>query len=156
MEDDPNQHRSPAFQQLQMRWTDQHQYPHSHHGTPAQEYTEYGWGTPQIPNESGTFVHRPGLQSLQPLVMPPWPSMLNNGPSRTNYYPSVVPPTQVSSTVSPTPSMTPVSASSTRSGSTPRRTLTDDERRQMCQYHEANPGKKQTEIGSKSITCNDS
>lgn len=151
MEDESNQHRSPAFQQLQMRWTDQNQYPHSHQGTPAQEYDEYSWGSSPMPIDSGPFVHRPGPQSLQPLVtsvMPPWPSMLNNGTNRANYYPTVVPPTQAS-TISPTPSITPVSASSARSGSAPRRTLTDDERRKMCQYHEANPNKKQNEIGGK-------
>jgi hypothetical protein len=32
--------------------------------------------------------------------------------------------------------------------STPRRTLTDDDRRRMCQYHEDNPTVKQTEIGA--------
>ncbi|KAI9727681.1 MAG: hypothetical protein M1828_005909 [Chrysothrix sp. TS-e1954] len=30
---------------------------------------------------------------------------------------------------------------------TPRRTLTDDDRRKMCLYHDENPSKKQTEIG---------
>lgn len=32
--------------------------------------------------------------------------------------------------------------------SQPRRTLTDDDRRRMCQYHEDNPTVKQTEIGA--------
>ena len=31
--------------------------------------------------------------------------------------------------------------------STPRKTLTDSDRRRMCQYHEENPSVKQTEIG---------
>jgi hypothetical protein len=30
---------------------------------------------------------------------------------------------------------------------TPRRTLTDDDRRRMCKYHEEHPQIKQTEIG---------
>ncbi|KAL9053552.1 MAG: hypothetical protein Q9162_004719 [Coniocarpon cinnabarinum] len=32
---------------------------------------------------------------------------------------------------------------------TPRRTLTDNDRRKMCQYHQEHPTKKQTEIGEK-------
>jgi hypothetical protein len=38
----------------------------------------------------------------------------------------------------------------TTGGSTPRRTLTDDDRRRMCEYHESHPGVKQTEIGGMS------
>jgi hypothetical protein len=58
------------------------------------------------------------------------------------------------------PMATPVSASTTlvtgtsfttTGGSTPRRTLTDDDRRRMCEYHESHPGVKQTEIGGMSV-----
>ena len=45
------------------------------------------------------------------------------------------------------PIVTPVSASSIGSGTVPRRTLTDADRRSMCVYHEENPTLKQTEIG---------
>ncbi|GAB7351206.1 hypothetical protein MBLNU459_g1645t2 [Dothideomycetes sp. NU459] len=79
--------------------------------------------------------------------MPPWPSMLTNNTSRTNYFAPAATPPQVSA-VSSTPLITPVSASSVRSGSTARRTLSEDERRKMCQYHAENPTKKQTEIGA--------
>ncbi|KXL49797.1 hypothetical protein M433DRAFT_74713 [Acidomyces richmondensis BFW] len=43
---------------------------------------------------------------------------------------------------------TPISAVSSRSGSTPRKTLTDQDRRRMCQYAEEHPNSKQTEIGA--------
>lgn len=152
MENDPNIQPNPAFHQIQMRMNGQHQYPHSHHGTPATEYAGFVWPSPP---EGGAFGHsppqRPNHQSLHPLVMPQWPSMLSSQPPPTApvYYPTAIPQGQLG-TVSPAPLMTPVSASSTRSGSTPRRTLTDEERRKMCEYHEQNPSAKQNEIGGKS------
>jgi hypothetical protein len=56
--------------------------------------------------------------------------------------------------------VTPVSASTasttvtlvtTTAGSTPRPTLTDDDRRRICEYHESHPLAKQTEIGGMSM-----
>jgi len=156
MEDDYNhQQPTPVFHQVHMRMDGQQQYPHSYHGTPATEYAGFAWPSPQDPDGSRPFGHspvqRPTHQSLHPLVMPQWPSMLNSQPSQSasNYYPTIVAQAQLS-TVSPTPLMTPVSASSTRSGSTPRRTLTDEERRLMCEFHEQNPNAKQNEIGCQS------
>jgi hypothetical protein len=59
--------------------------------------------------------------------------------------PPPVSATSISTTV------TPVTATG---GSTPRRTLTDDDRRRMCEYHESHPGAKQTEIGGTSpVLC---
>jgi hypothetical protein len=52
------------------------------------------------------------------------------------------------------PMVTPVSASTastTTAGSTSRRTLTDDDRRRICEYHESHPDAKQTEIGGMSV-----
>ena len=43
--------------------------------------------------------------------------------------------------------VTPVTPSG---NSTPRRVLTDDDRRRMCEYHESHPGVKQTDIGGTS------
>lgn len=51
------------------------------------------------------------------------------------------------------PATGPVAMSNTASGhptqatSSPRRTLTDADRRRMCIFHEENPNVKQTEIG---------
>ncbi|CAD0113806.1 unnamed protein product, partial [Aureobasidium uvarum] len=129
-----------------MRWSEQHSYPHSYHGTPAQEYTGFGWGSPQLPMHSAAFSQSPPLrpthQQLQPLMMP-WPSMIG---SQQTFYPHLLPQTQVGTTSPPT--VTPVSAgSSTRSGPSVRKTLSDDDRRRMCKYAEENPTAKQTEIG---------
>ena len=58
------------------------------------------------------------------------------------------------------PLVTPVSATSTSmtitpitktSGSTPRRTLDDEDRRRICEYHESHPGVKQIEISGTSL-----
>jgi hypothetical protein len=50
--------------------------------------------------------------------------------------------------MSSTAPVQPVRKTST-GGSTPRRTLTDEDRRQMCLYHEENKTAKQTDIGGK-------
>ncbi|KAL2753566.1 hypothetical protein ACRALDRAFT_2111757 [Sodiomyces alcalophilus JCM 7366] len=78
-----------------------------------------------------------------PTQQPAWPSMLTNPNS---YSAHSAPPISMPSMVAPTP------AKMTRppgaSQSTPRKTLTDDDRRRMCQYHLENPNMKQTEIGA--------
>jgi hypothetical protein len=74
---------------------------------------------------------------LKPLVMPnlsTWPSMLTNNPG-----PPLAYPLEFSDFMS--------TNLSTVSPSLPRRTLTDDDRRRMCQYHRDYPAVKQTEIG---------
>nr|OQO22320.1 hypothetical protein B0A51_09915 [Rachicladosporium sp. CCFEE 5018]OQO22388.1 hypothetical protein B0A51_10851 [Rachicladosporium sp. CCFEE 5018] len=127
-----------------------HVYPHSHHGTPAQEYAGFNFELPQpAPVDPNTFPlsyqQRPTLQQLQPLVMPQWPSMLNNQSHSTfaPLYPQPVQPSQ------PMQLPTPISAGGSRSATTPRKTLTDADRRRMCQYAEENPTAKQTEIGTR-------
>ena len=128
-----------------------HIYPHSHHGTPAQEYSGFNFGTPQLPMESGTFSsniqHRPMPPQLQPLIMPQWPSMLSSQSHATTYQPMFPQPVQPIQPMSIGPLQTPVSATSGRSTSTPRKTLTDSDRKRMCQYAEDHPNSKQTEIG---------
>ncbi|KAH0272950.1 hypothetical protein KCU91_g6297, partial [Aureobasidium melanogenum] len=146
--DECSEQQHPAtFDGIPMRWLEQQPYPHSYHGTPAQEYTGFGWGSPPLPMHSAAFSQSPPLrpthQQLQPLMMP-WPSMIG---SQQTFYPPLLPQTQVG-TISP-PTVTPVSAgSSTRSGGpSVRKTLSDDDRRRMCKYAEENPTAKQTEIG---------
>ncbi|KAH0276033.1 hypothetical protein KCU91_g4137, partial [Aureobasidium melanogenum] len=147
MDNDSEQQHPATFDSIPMRWSEQQPYPHSYHGTPAQEYTGFGWGSPPLPMHSAAFSQSPPLrpthQQLQPLMMP-WPSMIG---SQQTFYPPLLPQTQVG-TISP-PTVTPVSAgSSTRSGGTSvRKTLSDDDRRRMCKYAEENPTAKQTEIG---------
>jgi hypothetical protein len=66
--------------------------------------------------------------------------------SQSSYVPPIFPTAPVPITPA---SATPASATSTRSqtSSTPRKTLTDADRRRMCLYHEEHPTVKQTEIG---------
>lgn len=137
-----------------------HIYPHSHHGTPAQEYSGFGFNTsPQIPMEPNgfaTFPARPTPPQLSTLIMPPampqWPSQLNNA-AQSGYSASFaqqiqpIQPMMYNQLQTPVSAATPVSASSTRSSSTPRKTLTDADRKKMCQFHERHPNSKQTEIG---------
>jgi hypothetical protein len=146
MEDGSEQQHPTTFDSIPMRWSEQQAYPHSYHGTPAQEYPGFGWGSPPMPMQSAAFSQSPPLrpthQQLQPLMMP-WPSMIG---SQQTYYPPLLPQAQVGTTSPPT--VTPVSAgSSARSGPSVRKTLSDDDRRRMCKYAEENPSAKQTEIG---------
>jgi hypothetical protein len=146
----------PAFQSSpSMTWgRSPHVYPHSHHGTPAQEYSTFHFPSPNLSIGTSTFENampqRPVHQQLQPLVMPQWPSMLNSHPSQP-YQPAYPQPVQPIQPMTLAPLPTPISATSSRSGSTPRKTLTDLDRKQMCQYAEENPTAKQTEIGGMSF-----
>ncbi|KAI4195743.1 MAG: hypothetical protein LQ350_007024 [Teloschistes chrysophthalmus] len=113
-----------------------------------------------------SFYSRPVVTShasnppLYPLIVPQWPSQLTN--------PSISPPTSTpqSSSSAPiltprpiAPSTTPIEPISAIQSAPPvptpipvpqsgRRTLTDQDRQRMCQYHEDNPTVKQTEIGA--------
>ncbi|KAK4541382.1 hypothetical protein LTR36_007983 [Oleoguttula mirabilis] len=128
-----------------------HVYPHSHHGTPAQEFSGFNFSTPQLPMEPSAFNNsmqqRPMHQQLQPLIMPQWPSMLNSQTHTTfqPMYPQHVQPIQP---MSLGPLQSPLSAVSARSAPTPRKTLTDMDRKRMCQYADEHPNAKQTEIGA--------
>lgn len=128
-----------------------HVYPHSHHGTPAQEYSGFNFGSPHLPMEPGAFSsslqQRSVHHQLQPLIMPQWPSMLSSQ-SHTTHQPFFPQPVQPIQPMSIGPLQAPVSATSARSTTTPRKTLTDADRKRMCQYAEDHPNSKQTEIGS--------
>ncbi|KAH9839673.1 hypothetical protein Tdes44962_MAKER08016 [Teratosphaeria destructans] len=142
----------PQFQQSSPIGPWDHIYPHSHHGTPAQEYSGFSFTNPQTSMESGAYSsnmqQRPYAQ-LQPLIMPQWPSMLSTHQAHQQNYQPVYPPSiQPMTPMSAGPVQTPVSTLSSRSTSAPRKTLTDQDRRRMCQYAEEHPHSKQTEIGA--------
>ncbi|KAK3629686.1 hypothetical protein LTR56_017892 [Elasticomyces elasticus] len=122
-----------------------HIYPHSTHGTPAQEYSGFNF-SPEMPMEpsfsSSSIPQRPLPPQLQPLIMPAWPSMLNNS-SHSTFQLMFAQPVQPIQPMLPTP----VSATSMRSTPTPRKTLTDLDPKRMCQYAKEHPNAKQTEIG---------
>ena len=122
---------------------------HSQHASPVQEYNGFTFGPLPIEPMYSTGMHPPRTthHSLQPLTMPQWPSMLT---SQSTYVPPIYPSAPVPVAPASTPaSATPVSATSSRSGHapTPRKTLTDADRRRMCLFHEEHPTTKQAEIG---------
>lgn len=153
MGDEQHQGQETGYPESKGQWVDSNTFNPSHHPSPMHEYNGFAF-TP-LPMESlysGLPSSRTAHQQLQPLIMPQWPSMLT---SQSTYVPPVYPPASI-----PVGSVsTPISASSTstRPASTPRKTLTDSDRRRMCLYHEEHPTVKQTEIGGKltagTITC---
>ena len=153
-------HRPPPPAYADGSWMDLAPFEPSPHLSPAHEYTGFD-DVPTSPNQSMnvstetnlTQIHPPSrpMQALRPLVVPPWPSTLTGLSS----FATPILPTPPSSTVTTVSSsaaslsapISAVSNRSIRSNSTPRRTLTDTDRRRMCRYHEEHPTVKQTEIG---------
>ena len=132
-------------------WVETNHYTASQHQSPIHEYGDYGFmqqtqhhGMPIEPSFTRMPPSAPTHsthQQLLPLIMPShptWPSMLTNP---TNYQspPVAIPSASVPLKMAKLPAI--------HSTSTPRKTLTDADRRRMCQYHEDNPSVKQTEIG---------
>lgn len=133
----------------------------SPHQSPLHEFNGFYMSPPShMEMESHYFrptaTTHPSNPPLYPVIVPQWPSQLTN--------PSVNPPSsqpQTSPVVpsqTPRPLTTPVETPSATQSAPPapipiptppsgRRTLTDQDRRRMCQYHEENPTVKQTEIG---------
>ncbi|KAL8871215.1 MAG: hypothetical protein Q9174_002909 [Haloplaca sp. 1 TL-2023] len=136
----------------------------SPHHSPLNEFngfympTASYMGLDSIYSRPPTTSQPPG-QTLHPLIVPQWPSQLTN--------PSMSPPSSTPQSTSSAPAniprpiaplTTPVEPKSATQSAPPapvpiptppsgRRTLTDQDRRRMCQYHDENPTVKQTEIG---------
>ncbi|RDW83329.1 hypothetical protein BP5796_04820 [Coleophoma crateriformis] len=123
----------------------------SQHQSPVQEYGGYGFLQPMqqqhgMPIEPSFTMPPPPPahtthQQLLPLIMPShptWPSMLTNP---VNYS---APPVAIPSASNQKPQK----LATAHVAPSPRKTLTDNDRRRMCQYHEDNPSVKQTEIGA--------
>ncbi|KAF3770491.1 hypothetical protein M406DRAFT_336156 [Cryphonectria parasitica EP155] len=91
--------------------------------------------------------HHPTLPLLMVPSHPTWPSMLTN-PGSFNTSPPVAIPPASSSTSMPSSSSTVKATRPAAQPSQPRKTLTDEDRRRMCQCHLDNPTMKQTEIGA--------
>lgn len=159
MADDDFQRAAAFSTSSQAQWSpNTHIYPHSHHGTPAQEYQGFSFGPPQPIVEGSSFIgnahqqQRP-VQPGPPLVMPPWPSMLpaQQDPAYQAMFAPTAPAFQPIRPMPIAPTVIAGPSSSSRSSSTPRKTLTDQDRKRMCQYAEDHPTSKQTEIGGKII-----
>lgn len=121
-----------------------------HNITPAKEYAVPGFGTNDVVMRPGAFnggMHGQSMApQLQALVMPQWPSMLSSQ-SHANHQPVYPAPVQPIQPISMGALHTSVSATSTGSATTPRRTLTDLDRKRMCEYAEEHPNSNQSEIG---------
>lgn len=138
-------------------WGESHTpYNTSQHQSPVNEYNGFNFNpAPMEPMYPSTMPPPRSTYGLQPLIMPSmpaipqWPSQLS---SQSTYvapiYPSAPVPVAPASTPVSAVSATPSSATSERSRTTtPRKTLTDADRRRMCLYAEEHPTVKQTEIG---------
>lgn len=152
-----HQHQSPETEFGGSPWVDMGGFgTSSQHQSPLHEYSNYGYHVSPtiVPMEPSYSMSIPppytAHQQLQPLIMPQWPSMLT---TQSSY--SAPPP--AAQTVAPISTVTPITCAPLSKAQaapavhtpTARRTLTDDDRRRMCQYHEDNPTVKQTEIGGK-------
>jgi hypothetical protein len=151
MEPEPHQEHGYGYPDGSSSWEGGHAGFHSHHHSPAQEHTGFAF-TP-MPMEtmySASSMPPPRTyQPLQPLitVAPQWPSMLTSQSTYNSSLYSTVPLPSAPLSTMPTPTST--TAPSTGRSSNPRKTLTDADRRRMCQYAEDNPTTKQAEIGCK-------
>lgn len=144
-----------AYHDGSNQWMEGHNvYGTPQHQSPSQEFA--GFHYPHMPMDPlyGGMPPPPRTthqQLPQLITMPQWPSQLANQSQSATYTSSTYSSTPMSlPTSASTPLSTPLSAPPTapaRSAPTPRKTLTDQDRRHMCQYHEANPNVKQTDIG---------
>lgn len=126
-----SQNQSPLFEQGGFGFIQP-----MNHGLPADQ----SFHTQRISQPPPVQTH----QQLLPLIMPShptWPSMLTNS---GNYS---APPVAIPPASAPLVKGNNLRATATHGTSSPRKTLTDKERRRMCEFHEANPTVKQTEIG---------
>ena len=129
----------------------------SPHRSPRNDYGDFDFST-SVHTQLDSMYNRPlhssfsTPQPLHPLItMPQWPSQITN-PSETTSPPPVVqlqhrPILPLSKTVPAIPKLATVSPKEKPALSSSRRTLTDTDRRKMCEYHNENPNVKQTEIG---------
>ncbi|EFQ98035.1 hypothetical protein MGYG_01073 [Nannizzia gypsea CBS 118893] len=128
------------------QWVDMGGYAATQHHQ-LTDYTGFQFGSsPIMPMEPAYSMSMPQpytTQHLIPLTMSSqWPSMLSTQPG---FAPMPVAPMPI--TPIPPP-LQHVQAPQMATPPTPRRTLTDAERRRMCLYHQENPHVKQTEIGA--------
>ena len=154
MDQDQSQNNGADSQYTSDGWVQISSYPSSMHQSPVHEYQGFNYmGGPQslpiptytsrMPPPTTTHSH----QQLLPLIMPShptWPSMLTN-PAGYQTQPIALPH---SAPASKPPKLPAIHAP------TPRKTLTDQDRRRMCQYHEEHPTVKQTQIGGEDQVMN--
>ncbi|KAI1150162.1 hypothetical protein F4825DRAFT_21846 [Nemania diffusa] len=138
-------------------WVNMHSYNHMSMGNYQEEYYSMPHITHGLPSESlgGHLAPSPFTSNIQPNNYPsqlpppppplipspgqvPWPSLQTN-PSQS--YQSPVPIPSVLAPQRQQPKLPTINTSQ------PRRTLTDQDRRDMCKFADENPGVKQHDIG---------
>ncbi|KAJ5678915.1 hypothetical protein N7462_007159 [Penicillium macrosclerotiorum] len=151
MEDSPNMetetHQAPDSDFAHSPWVELGAFTSPQHSPPMPEYSGFDYGPSPLMAVDTTYgMSIPPPYASMPLPMPShsWPSMLTH---QSPFHESGLPPTPIPTSVSPTAPPPQVRKTST-GGSNPRRTLTDEDRRQMCLYHEENKTAKQTDIGA--------
>ncbi|KAJ5085817.1 hypothetical protein N7532_010588 [Penicillium argentinense] len=127
-------------------WVDMGTFTSPQHSPPMPEYTGFDYGHSIMPVDTPYGMSIPPPYASMPLPMPShsWPSMLT---TQSPFHENGPPPVSAPQSVSPSVPAPPARKAST-GGATPRRTLTDEDRRQMCLYHEENKTAKQTDIGA--------
>jgi hypothetical protein len=112
------------------------------HGLPSESLNRM----PPPPPPPQPLAQAPTAPPQLPMLIMPshatWPSMLTNPNTYTSHSapPVAIPPTSLPLKTGKLPAI--------HTPSQPRKTLTDDDRRRMCQYAEDHPHVKQTEIGA--------
>ena len=126
--------------------------------SPSNDYGSFEFHAPSEPMYSRSFEPSfsapPTLHPLNTSEATLWPSQITNPSEHTS--PPVSLPVLRSAephVADETPPMgrprPPTLTRQTQGVSTSRRTLSDDDRRRMCKYHDDNPSIKQTEIGGR-------
>lgn len=117
------------------------------HGLPSESLSRMP--PPPPPAQQQSISQAPATHHQLPMLMmpshPTWPSMLTNPtyPSSHSANSVAIPPV-----VSAPPQLNKAKLPSLMTTtSQPRKTLTDDDRRRMCQYAKDHPNAKQTDIG---------
>lgn len=130
----------------QSPWMDMGGFHPSQH-SPPMEYNGFQYGSVPLDPAYGVTIPPPYVPLPMTLPSNAWPSMLTPA-SQAPFHPPELPagPVPIAPSVSPAAPVPPPRKSSA-SSSTPRRTLTDEDRRKMCLYHEENKTAKQTDIG---------
>lgn len=128
------------------QWVEMGGYNPPQHTPSMPDYHGFGYPSPIMPMEPSYSMSIPPPYASLPLTMPshPWPSMLT---TQSHFPEATLPPTPIPTSISPPAPVHPIRTSN---GPTPRRTLTDEDRRRMCLYHEENRSAKQTDIGGNS------
>ncbi|KAJ5586980.1 uncharacterized protein N7459_002745 [Penicillium hispanicum] len=140
-------HQGPDGEFAHSPWVEMGAFTSPQHSPPVPEYSGFDYGPSSLMAVDAPYgISIPPPYVSMPLPMPShsWPSMLT---TQSPFHEAGLPPAPIPTSVSPSAPTPPTRKTST-GGSTPRRTLTDEDRRQMCLYHEENKTAKQTDIGA--------